>query len=272
MPHVYFLQPAELVGTDRYKVGMSGKNNLSRVKSYKSGTRYLCIMECADALKIEKKLLVLFKDKFTLIAGKEYFQIKNEADALLSFIQVITDHTCRLTNNQFESLEDDWDNIVLTELNPSYNHPEQLIDSADKHNSLLSTDALSYADDEIYNDKFRPSIEKNKWIYIDNQTLEWMGYHSDNESKLKRRYLNLLSTFQSGRDYKYINSSELNGISISICDIPDTINAHNKVKHLLVSPQCFRETLIMLRTNKASIVRKYYNTPKNHTESLLTDN
>mgnify|MGYP006090550431 CR=1 FL=1 len=39
---IYLIQPAELVGTNRYKIGCSKKPNLDRVKKgYKKGTRYL---------------------------------------------------------------------------------------------------------------------------------------------------------------------------------------------------------------------------------------
>lgn len=89
MPHVYFIQPAELVGTDRYKIGMTTKSDLSRVRSYRVGTRYLCIMECENALETERKLISHFTDDFHLVAGKEYFQIKNESLALNLFFQIV---------------------------------------------------------------------------------------------------------------------------------------------------------------------------------------
>ena len=91
MPHVYFIQPAELVGTDRYKIGMTTKSDLSRVRSYKVGSRYLCIMDCQDALETEQRLISKFKSEFKLIAGNEYFQIDNEPLALTLFFQVVTE-------------------------------------------------------------------------------------------------------------------------------------------------------------------------------------
>ncbi len=46
---IYLLQPAELVGTDRFKIGCSDNNNLDRCKNgYKKGTNYICIMQCND--------------------------------------------------------------------------------------------------------------------------------------------------------------------------------------------------------------------------------
>ena len=38
---VYLIQPEELLQTNRYKIGCSTKNDLSRVCSYKKNSRYL---------------------------------------------------------------------------------------------------------------------------------------------------------------------------------------------------------------------------------------
>jgi hypothetical protein len=52
---IYLVQPAELLETDRYKIGCSSKNNLDRIKSYKKGTRYIHISECNEPYKLEDK-------------------------------------------------------------------------------------------------------------------------------------------------------------------------------------------------------------------------
>jgi len=54
---VYLIQPTQLIGTDNYKIGYSSKSNIDRVKhGYKKGTRYLLVLECNNAFKIEKVL------------------------------------------------------------------------------------------------------------------------------------------------------------------------------------------------------------------------
>ena len=71
---VYLIQPAELVGTNRVKVGCSNKSDLSRVtKGYKKGTVSLCICSTEEPFELEKTLLNLFKERFELLAGNEYF-------------------------------------------------------------------------------------------------------------------------------------------------------------------------------------------------------
>tara|TARA_Y100000780_G_scaffold192525_1_gene180800 strand:+ start:773 stop:1528 length:756 start_codon:yes stop_codon:yes gene_type:complete len=72
---LYFVQPSELVGTNRYKIGCSKKSTLERVKKgYRNGTRYLHIMECDDSMRIEKLIKQVFNETFILIAGTEYFE------------------------------------------------------------------------------------------------------------------------------------------------------------------------------------------------------
>lgn len=87
---IYFVQPAELVGTNRFKIGCSSKNDLKRCKNgYKKGTRFLIIMECAEPFVLEQELKKAFNTKFTLLAGKEYFQ-GNESDMQKTFLEVVS--------------------------------------------------------------------------------------------------------------------------------------------------------------------------------------
>lgn len=92
MPHVYLIQPRELVGTDRYKIGMSSLDNLSRLRSYKNGSRYICFFECDDAREVEKKLIKEFNRCYKLIAGNEYFQCPSEASMIKLFMDIVLNH------------------------------------------------------------------------------------------------------------------------------------------------------------------------------------
>lgn len=72
---IYFIQPAELVGTNRYKIGYSKSPNLKRCnKGYKKGSRYIFIMECNNPFILEKNIKEEFNKLFKLIAGSEYFE------------------------------------------------------------------------------------------------------------------------------------------------------------------------------------------------------
>ena len=72
---VYFIQPAELVGTNRYKIGCSRNSDLERIKcGYKKGTRNILIYECVEPFILERKIKDIFNNKFKTIAGKEYYE------------------------------------------------------------------------------------------------------------------------------------------------------------------------------------------------------
>jgi hypothetical protein len=71
---VYFIQPTELIGTNRYKIGYSSKSSLDRIKDYHAGTRCIIILESINPYNLEKIIKQHFKAKYTLIAGTEYFE------------------------------------------------------------------------------------------------------------------------------------------------------------------------------------------------------
>jgi len=88
---IYLIQPSELVGTNRYKIGMSKNPNLDRCKSYKKGSRYLFIMECTEPSVLELNMKQEFKKIFSLIAGTEYFE-GNEKLLFNKFIECSYKH------------------------------------------------------------------------------------------------------------------------------------------------------------------------------------
>ena len=90
---IYLIQPAELVGTERYKIGCSAKNDLERCKKgYKKGTRYMDIRECDCPFAVEREVKTQFNTKFKLVAGNEYFE-GNEADIKKEFNDVVSKFT-----------------------------------------------------------------------------------------------------------------------------------------------------------------------------------
>jgi hypothetical protein len=89
---IYLIQPSELVGTNRYKIGMSNNPDLERCKKgYKKGSRYLCIMECNNPLILEENIKKVFNEKFKLIAGNEYFE-GNEKNILITFNNLVMEY------------------------------------------------------------------------------------------------------------------------------------------------------------------------------------
>ena len=135
----------------------------------------------------------------------------------------------------------------------------------DINNEMLSVKdilkVVNYNIGNIYIDKFWDSIEHNKWLYIDNDMLLWMGYNCEELRDNKKKYIKLLhNNFEEVNDYKLINNKEF--LEISKCPLRSldniNINTHNKTQHLIVSPDCFKESLMLLRTEKSKSIKKYY--------------
>jgi hypothetical protein len=105
MPYVYFIQPVELVGTNRYKIGMSRLDNLSRLRSYKVGTRYIAMFDCDDARLVERSLIAAFNKDFNRIGGNEYFEIPDESKAVHLFVAIVMNNKARRSSEPSEPSE-----------------------------------------------------------------------------------------------------------------------------------------------------------------------
>jgi hypothetical protein len=98
---IYFIQPAELIGTDRYKIGCSGDPNLDRCNNvYTKGSRYICIMECNNPFELKRKIKNNFLVNFKLLCGYDFFS-GNENHILNEFIEIT-----RLHQHSIDSLND----------------------------------------------------------------------------------------------------------------------------------------------------------------------
>jgi len=96
--YVYLIQPCELLGTKRYKIGCSKQENLSRLNSYKKGSRYISIYSCDNPLLIEKEIKNIFNNKYKLIAGTEYYE-GDEIEMKKDFLEIFTKNV-KIIDNQ----------------------------------------------------------------------------------------------------------------------------------------------------------------------------
>jgi hypothetical protein len=120
---------------------------------------------------------------------------------------------------------------------------------------------LNYTVNKIFYDKLYHNIENDKWLYIDNEMLSWFGFNRSEIKKNKQDYIKLIEiNFEENTDYKFLNNKEFQ--EISKCQIlaleNKEVNSHNKTKHLIVSPDCFKLSLMLLRTEKSKEIREYY--------------
>jgi MSV199 domain-containing protein/C2H2 type zinc finger protein len=121
---------------------------------------------------------------------------------------------------------------------------------------------LNYNYNEEYFLKFWKYIKNNKtWIYIDNDILNWIGYTSKELKENKRNYINLLKeNFNENNDFKHLNIKEFLEYSLVVLSPLENIeiNTHNKTKYVIITPTCFKQSLMMMRTKKANETKKYY--------------
>ena len=122
--------------------------------------------------------------------------------------------------------------------------------------------------DNIYIDKFWSSINNKQWIYVDDLLIEWIGYKKD--SCGKQKYTNIIKdNFKENIDYKTYKYDEINKIfhlspeinenDKEILMFKEKLNdIHNRTIHLILSPKCFKKSLMMIKTEKANSIRDYY--------------
>ena len=88
---VYLIQPDIYYGTNCYKVGMSSKENIERIKSYKKDTRILCVYNCKNPGKMEKNIINNFTDCWDVVKGREYFYCDIDETQLQNmFLEIIS--------------------------------------------------------------------------------------------------------------------------------------------------------------------------------------
>jgi len=123
-------------------------------------------------------------------------------------------------------------------------------------------EVIDYDINNIYLDKFWNSIEDDKWIYLDNDTILWLGYQDirrgkDNICKLLKR------NFIEIDDYKILNHNEfilekfLDATMASRNVDDEKRGIHNK-QYIITSPDCFKELCMHVGTEKAKEIKRYY--------------
>jgi hypothetical protein len=91
--------------------------------------------------------------------------------------------------------------------------------------------------------------------------LKYIGYSRREYKKNKQDYFNLLKeNFEIDIDFKILFLKEFEEFSKfqKLALENSIINEHNKVKHLIVSPDCFKQSLMLLKTTKSKEIKKYY--------------
>jgi hypothetical protein len=89
---IYLIQPAEFVGTNVYKFGMSHSPTLDRCNNgYKKNSLYLHIETCYNPIELEKQIKSEFDKKFKLHKGVEFFE-GNEYEIYSAFTSIVVNY------------------------------------------------------------------------------------------------------------------------------------------------------------------------------------
>lgn len=170
---IYLIQPVELIGTSRYKIGCSENTDLDRVKNgYKKGTRYIFIMECENPFMLEKCLKIIFNKNYKLIGGKEYFE-GDEENMKKDFLKIKNDyeHIINLQNYS-RDIKKDTENLNF----------DKIKTNLQKHNLLIGSDVCKYCNTFfLTNEKIKNNIQEN------NQTQKYMEEIVDLKEKLSKK-------------------------------------------------------------------------------------
>jgi len=141
---LYLIQPAELVGTQRYKIGYSKNNDITKFrKDYKKGSRFLDIYEYERAPLLVREIRNNFNNKFKLVAGRTYYE-GNETDIKKNFNAIISNYN---NANNINSQN------LLTSPNSNYN--------SNYCNNYQSLSNYSYMQNIMYGTKCQPMKYKS---------------------------------------------------------------------------------------------------------------
>jgi hypothetical protein len=89
---IYLIQPAELIGSNKYKIGHSKSPKLNRcINGYYASSRFISINECNNPLILEKKIINEFNKLFKLSAGREIFE-GNENLMYITYFKLLNEH------------------------------------------------------------------------------------------------------------------------------------------------------------------------------------
>ena len=158
---LYLIQPAELVGTQRYKIGYSKNNDLTKFrKDYKKGSRFLDIYEYDRSPLLVREIRNDFNNKFKLVAGRTYYE-GNENDIKKNFNTIINKYSYA---NNINSR-----NLIAS--NTSQNLLTSNTSNTSNCNKLGSLANYSYMQNIMYGTKCQ-EMKKN-------QILNYKSYYED---------------------------------------------------------------------------------------------
>ena len=171
---IFLIQPAELVGTNRYKIGfIHDKNTKEYINNYLDGTRFIIMLECNNLQNIINEKKNILKQKFKLVACDEYYEgkeceIKQFIIAIIDkYLNINSDHIIENDNIDENDDIDENDNININD-----NIDENKIVNKSLHIFIKN------------------NLQKKKYEFVTIKTIINTYYKNDEYLKLKKNEYN----------------------------------------------------------------------------------
>jgi hypothetical protein len=122
----------------------------------------------------------------------------------------------------------------------------------------------AYPIDTFMIDRFWNTINDEQLIYVDDELIKWMGYDSTTVRDRKQGFIKLLSGANEGMDYYHYSNEEYKEFFVrligrtNIYPLPGEGRGYSSAKHLLLSPDALRSTMMRVSTSRGNQVRQYY--------------
>jgi hypothetical protein len=177
---VYLIQPAELVGTSRYKIGYSKKSDLHNFrKEYKKGSRFLDIYESEYSPSLVREIRDNFNNKFKLVAGRTYYE-GNENDIKKNFNTIINNSRLVININR----------PMLVSNNDLTNVDRKIVLYNSNNSNNIKLDTSSYTFSKAIFDRAKQSRKYMPNDSIANHTYMHAIMYGQNNKKHSQELLN----------------------------------------------------------------------------------
>jgi len=108
---IYLVQPDLVKNTQIYKIGLSKNVNLTRIQSYGLNTKIINVFVCSKHKQVERRIKDVFKTKFKLASGTEYFE-GNIDEIIVEFNKIKDDYTNGYFDDKYDIAKDIIGNII----------------------------------------------------------------------------------------------------------------------------------------------------------------
>jgi T5orf172 domain len=179
--YIYLLQDGNDRNTDIYKIGRTSPVGadtrvLRRLKDYSQGTIVYNIFHVPNkqVFVIEACIIALFKSKYTLIRGNEWFR-GNVYDMKKDIDSIIDDHHNKLNNEgEFDSDTDDDSFMDINDIQYANPNPTMNIKQAIDILTKSSNDNHKYFIDQLNHFKIQQTSPLKDYLdFINKDVLEW---------------------------------------------------------------------------------------------------